>query len=69
MPVLDGFALYDELARRQPGLERRMIFASGDVLDRYWQDRLAATGAPVIAKPFRLAEALETVRAMVEGKA
>ena len=62
MPILDGVGLYDEIQRRYPALRGRTIFVTGDVLDQDNQDYLASTGAPVIAKPFSLAEVRATIR-------
>jgi len=33
MPGMSGVELYDEVARRRPGLERRIIFITGDTLN------------------------------------
>jgi two-component system, sensor histidine kinase and response regulator len=62
MPVLDGVALYREIERRFPSMRGRVMFVSGDVLDAEKQELLAATGAPVIAKPFSLGEVRGAVR-------
>ena len=34
IPVLDDEALYGELGRRFPGLRRRIVFLTGDVMSR-----------------------------------
>jgi two-component system NtrC family sensor kinase len=56
MPVLDGESFYTELRRRHPGLSRRLIFITGDVLSREKRDFLAQTGAPFLTKPLDLDE-------------
>jgi CheY-like chemotaxis protein len=62
MPILDGLALYREIERRFPSLRGRVIFVTGDVLDEEKQRFLAATGAPVITKPFDLNDVRVAVR-------
>jgi two-component system, sensor histidine kinase and response regulator len=56
MPVMDGLELFREIERRFPSLRRRIIFVTGDVLDREKQRVLEATAAPFLAKPFDLGE-------------
>jgi len=62
MPILDGLALYREIEQRFPSLRGRVIFVTGDVLDEEKQQLLAATGAPVITKPFSLNDVRVAVR-------
>jgi two-component system NtrC family sensor kinase len=54
MPGLDGVAFYEELARRLPALARRVIFVTGDLIDRDKREFLESTGRPVVPKPFDL---------------
>jgi CheY-like chemotaxis protein len=61
MPVLGGIELYRELTRRDPRLANRMIFVSGDTLNKQATDFLESTGAPRMTKPF----VLEQVQALV----
>ena len=56
MPVLDGEALYAELDVRFPALRERIIFLTGDVLNRDKRAFLERTGAPFLTKPCDLAE-------------
>jgi len=65
MPSLDGIGLYRELQRRFPELHGRMVFLTGDVLDREKQAFFESTGAPVLAKPFDLAEVRRLVHRML----
>jgi signal transduction histidine kinase len=62
MPVLDGLAFYRQLEQSFPQLKGRIIFVTGDVLDEEKQHFLAATGAPVLTKPFLLSDLRTTVR-------
>jgi PAS domain S-box-containing protein len=52
MPDLDGPALYRELERNWPHLTRRILFVTGDTLSVDTSEFIAASGAPVIEKPF-----------------
>jgi nitrogen-specific signal transduction histidine kinase/ActR/RegA family two-component response regulator len=52
MPDLDGPALYRELERSWPHLTRRIVFVTGDTLSVDTSEFIAASGAPVIEKPF-----------------
>lgn len=52
MPELDGAGLYRELERTNPGLVRRFIFVTGDVLGPETQEFLERTGAASVSKPF-----------------
>src|SRR5438132_14009560 len=66
MPVLDGSDFYRQLKSRFPELCRRIIFLTGDVLDRAKREFLESTGAPVLMKPFDVPEVRRLVhRAIV----
>lgn len=56
MPELDGVGLYQELARRQPALLRRMIFVTGSWEHPTYRSFIAGTDVPVLSKPFDLVE-------------
>jgi CheY-like chemotaxis protein len=51
MPGMSGAQLYDEVARHRPGLERRMIFITGDMLNPVTKQFLDRTGAFALSKP------------------
>lgn len=51
MPIQDGLALSREIPQHVPTLRERVIFVIKDVLDEDTRQFLAATGAPVVAKP------------------
>src|SRR5262249_4722561 len=52
MPGMSGVELYDEIARRYPGIERRIVFVTGDTLNPGTKLVLDRTGAVSLAKPF-----------------
>jgi CheY-like chemotaxis protein len=61
MPGMSGCDLYDEIRRIAPGQAARMVFVTGGSDE--WSERgLAATGQPVLMKPFNPGE----LRAFVE---
>jgi two-component system NtrC family sensor kinase len=62
MPGLDGAALHAWLAEARPALAARVVFVTGDRLGAGAEAMLAATGRPVLAKPFSPAEVRRVVR-------
>jgi PAS domain S-box-containing protein len=62
MPVMDGPALWREVAKTYPGLARRMIFVTGDTLSAGAREFLKETGCACVEKPFAQAELLAKVR-------
>jgi len=52
MPDLDGRALYQEVERRWPEQAGRVVFVTGDTLTDALREFAAASGRPVIEKPF-----------------
>lgn len=62
MPGLDGAALHAWLAEARPRLADRVVFVTGDRLGTGADALLAATGRPVLAKPFAPAEVRRVVR-------
>jgi len=65
MPGLDGVGLYLELEHRFPALCRRIVFLTGDVLDRTKREFLESTGAPFLMKPFDIPEVRRLVHRML----
>lgn len=62
MPELDGPGLYRELARRYPGLRKRVIFFTGDMLNPTTAAFLEETGLPSLTKPFDMDEVRQAVQ-------
>jgi two-component system NtrC family sensor kinase len=56
MPGMDGADFYREVMRLNPGMCGRIIFVTGDVLDREKLAFFESTGAPFLPKPFEVAE-------------
>lgn len=61
MPGMSGADLYDEVARRRPGLERRFVFVTGDTMTTTTRQFFERTGAPSVTNPF----GLDTIRRLV----
>ena len=60
MPHMNGIELHQEVRRKRPGIERRMLFISG-ALDGWFRDILEATGNLFLSKPFSLWDLLAVV--------
>jgi signal transduction histidine kinase len=68
MPGMDGPALYREIVRRHPQLAARVAFVTGDTLGSGLSGDLAATGAPLVDKPFQPRE-IRALAARLAGAA
>lgn len=64
MPGMTGFELHQSIANRDPELASRVIFVTGDTLNAATQARIAQSGNPFIAKPFKI-EQLEALIRML----
>jgi CheY-like chemotaxis protein len=62
MPKLDGRAFYRSLSEAVPAMRKRVVFVTGDVAGTNAEQFLNDTGCRWLAKPFRLADLLQTVR-------
>jgi CheY-like chemotaxis protein len=62
MPRVDGLALYRAMAAATPTLARRVIFVTGAVAGADAARFLEESGCRWLAKPFRLADLLRSVR-------
>jgi len=62
MPRVDGISLYRAIAAATPALARRVIFVTGDVAGADAERFLVESGCRWLAKPFRLADLLRSVR-------
>lgn len=62
MPELDGPSLYRAAERECPGMGRRFVFLTGDVLNEVVRAFLHEVEVPSLSKPFTPAEVREAVR-------
>ena len=67
MPGLDGVDFFREVMHRFPTLRQRVIFITGDVLDREKRQFLESTEAPCVTKPFDIREVCQLVRRVLVG--
>jgi len=67
MPRIDGIGLYHELVRRHPHLTRRIAFMTGNTVGSQGREFLDWLPAPLLRKPFRLAEASQMVKRLLEA--
>jgi len=68
MPVMDGRAFYGQLRSVHPQLSERVVFCTSDWDAPSTRGFLARSGAPVIAKPFRMRHVLDLVLTRVPAK-
>ena len=64
MPSMTGRDVYAEISRRWPGLQARMVFATGGTFTDDMTQFLESVDNRVLDKPFRLA----TLRSLLESK-
>lgn len=62
MPELDGLGLYRELQQSRPDLARRFVFITGTSEHTDYQGLIADIAAPVLTKPFDMAELQRVAR-------
>jgi CheY-like chemotaxis protein len=67
MPGLDGEHFYQALAGAKNPLRDRFLFVTGDVLAAHTRDFLQRNHLPHVAKPFRVEELTEKIRAVLEA--
>ncbi|MBN1862169.1 MAG: response regulator [Dehalococcoidales bacterium] len=66
-PVMDGRDFYRFLVKERPELARRVIFTTGDVVDRGIGDFIRLSGRPLLAKPFGSEELKAVVSRTIGG--
>ncbi len=67
MPHCSGAEMHQALLAQRPDLVQRLVFSTGDVASADASAFLAASGRPVIEKPFELAK-LEEVLHHIQGE-
>jgi PAS domain S-box-containing protein len=68
MPGLDGEELFHRLRARGDGLERRLVFLTGDAASEQAARVVAEARVPVLVKPVRLAELARTIVQAAKGR-
>jgi CheY-like chemotaxis protein len=67
MPGMNGLILYQAVKQLAPGLARRIVFSTGELLDDSLRWFLEGTGNRVLLKPFRMSQLIEACRLVCEG--
>jgi two-component system NtrC family sensor kinase len=62
MPGMSGIELYRYLEEVRPDLANKMVFTTGDVLNRTTSEFLKEVKRPVLTKPFTLDELIKVIR-------
>lgn len=68
IPGRDGLGWLETLAASRPDLARRTLVVTGSALGRTERDRVAAVGARILAKPFRIEHLLDRLREVLPKK-
>ncbi len=68
MPRLDGQAFYRAVAATMPGLSRRIVFVTGDIIAADAEAFLEDSGCRWLRKPYRLADLLRAAREVSAGR-
>ena len=68
MARLDGQAFYRAVASKAPGLSRRIVFVTGDVVAADTEAFLEDSGCRWLRKPYRLADLLRVAREISTGR-
>jgi CheY-like chemotaxis protein len=59
---LSGIDLFNWARQNRPGMEERIVFATGDIVAKDTQKFLSETKRPCLSKPFEMSQYLNTVR-------
>lgn len=68
MPEMDGIEFYEEFRRTFPELASHILFVSAFADHPEVQAFLRRTGRPVVAKPYEIAEFVQTVQRLAAGR-
>ena len=64
---ISGADVHAWIRANRPELSRRILFITGDTVNRETMDILQKTGAPCIEKPFRVAQLLATLTHLLDS--
>lgn len=67
MPLVDGFGVYRWLQENSPTQTKSFLFISGDAGSRELTEQLEKLGAPILRKPFGIANLVEQCRELAEA--
>ena len=63
---MNGRDVYEQLSTFNPGLCKRMIFVTGDVINERMQQFLEAEDRPCLSKPFVISELRAAIRGVLK---
>jgi CheY-like chemotaxis protein len=66
MPGLNGQQVYEQMSSINPGLCKRLIFVTGDVVNERMQAFLKSEKRPCLSKPFGISELRAAIRTVIE---
>jgi DNA-binding NtrC family response regulator len=66
MPDMNGMDLYKNVARKFPGLEKRIIFITGGVFSEEIKDFLKTIPNACLEKPFNFEEVRQIIAGVVD---
>ena len=66
MPVMNGMELYDWINAEYPALVQRVVFTTGDVINKEVEHFIESTDRPFLSKPFSADELINIVKANLE---
>ena len=65
MPGLDGFALFKWVKKNRPGLEKRILFTTGDIYEPKTRDFIRQVEFRCISKPFAVDAFVQQVSSLL----
>ena len=66
MPDIDGKSIFRYVRENRPELERRLVFATGDVANPEAIEFMQVCGRPILEKPFSIRVLHETVERVAD---
>lgn len=67
MPGMGGIQFYQEVKQRDPALAERIIFTTGDLINKTNEEFFAQTGCTLLQKPFEMDKLLQIVSVMLRN--
>jgi signal transduction histidine kinase/CheY-like chemotaxis protein len=68
MPIMNGIQFYEILKERKPGLAERIIFISGDIINKETIRFLKTCGCMYLGKPFKIESLRKCVSNLIRSK-
>ena|ERR1700733_5425965 len=65
MKKMSGMDFYSKIKATHPGVEKRMIFMTGNIYSEHIHEFINKIDNPVLEKPFNIADLLKTIQRIV----